>query len=245
MEAGTNVARNLSLEPKQIIRTVETLQDRIAERFPGSGLSRVAADLHAVATATKERIRWVAKPHLPLRIGVGALIVVILAMLISLFFTARPRLPGTVSDVAGLAELLETIMNDVFLIGASIFFLVTVEGRIKRRRALRALRELRAMAHIVDMHQLTKDPDRLVGDGADTRSSPVRQMSRFELGRYLDYCSEMLSLISKIAALYVQEFDDPVVLAAVDEVETLTTGLASKIWQKIMILERPGAQIVP
>jgi hypothetical protein len=46
----------------------------------------------------------------------------------------------------------------------------------------------------------------------------------------------MLSLIGKLAALYVQKFDDPVALAAVNEVEELTTGLSRKIWQKIMIL---------
>jgi hypothetical protein len=34
----------------------------------------------------------------------------------------------------------------------------------------------------------------------------------------------------------VQKFDDPVALAAVNEVEDLTTGLSRKIWQKIMIL---------
>jgi hypothetical protein len=242
-ETGTSTARSLVLEPTQIIRTVEALRDRIEERFPDSGLGRLANDLHGVASMTVERLRSVAEPHLPLRIGVGALIIIILAMLGSLFFSAR--LPSTAGDVASLAELLETIMNDLFLIGASIFFLVTMEGRIKRRRALRFLRELRALAHIVDMHQLTKDPDRVGVEGADTPSSPVRRMSRFELGRYLDYCSEMLSLISKIAALYVQNLDDPVVLAAVDEVETLTTGLARKIWQKIMVLERPVAPIVP
>jgi hypothetical protein len=46
----------------------------------------------------------------------------------------------------------------------------------------------------------------------------------------------MLSLIGKLAALYVQKFDDPVALAAVNDVEQLTTGLSRKIWQKIMIL---------
>jgi hypothetical protein len=46
----------------------------------------------------------------------------------------------------------------------------------------------------------------------------------------------MLSLIGKLAALYVQKFDDPVALAAVNEVEELTTGLSRKIWQKIMVL---------
>ena len=46
----------------------------------------------------------------------------------------------------------------------------------------------------------------------------------------------MLSLIGKLAALYVQKFDDPVALAAVNEVEDLTTSLSRKIWQKIMII---------
>ena len=56
--------------------------------------------------------------------------------------------------------------------------------------------------------------------------------------RYLDFCSEMLSSISKVAALYVQDFPHPVALTAVDEVETMTTGLSRKIWQKIDILEQ-------
>lgn len=33
-----------------------------------------------------------------------------------------------------------------------------------------------------------------------------------------------------------QELDDAVALAAVNEVESLTTGLSRKIWQKLMIL---------
>jgi len=46
-------------------------------------------------------------------------------------------------------------------------------------------------------------------------SSPTRSLSRFELTRYLDYCSEMLSLTSKLAALYAQNLPDPVVIDAV------------------------------
>ena len=62
-------------------------------------------------------------------------------------------------------------------------------------------------------------------------------MTQAELGRYLDYCSEMLSLTSKVAALFVQGSNDPHVLAAVDEVSGLTNGLSSKIWQKLTILD--------
>jgi hypothetical protein len=94
------------------------------------------------------------------------------------------------------------------------------------------------VAHIVDMHQLTKDPDSVVATSVgDTPSSPRRAMSRGELGRYLDYCSELLSLTGKVAALFVQRFDDPVVLQSVNQIEDLTNGLSRKIWQKITLLE--------
>ena len=55
----------------------------------------------------------------------------------------------------------------------------------------------------------------------------------------------MLSLTGKIAALYVQDFEDGVVLAAVNEVEDLTTGLSRKIWQKLMILYRVHGVTAP
>lgn len=48
--------------------------------------------------------------------------------------------------------------------------------------------------------------------------------------------SETLAVIGKIAAVYAQTSDDAAALAAVDEIEDLTTGLSRKIWQKLMIL---------
>ncbi|MEY2428288.1 MAG: hypothetical protein QOJ40_1173, partial [Verrucomicrobiota bacterium] len=54
------------------------------------------------------------------------------------------------------------------------------------------------------------------------------------------YCSESLALISKIAALYGQGVEDPILLNAVDDVEDLTAGFSRKIWQKITILETLG-----
>ena len=52
----------------------------------------------------------------------------------------------------------------------------------------------------------------------------------------------MLSLTSKLAALYVEDFDDDVALRGANDVETLTTGLSRKIWQKIMILHDYDAE---
>ncbi|MFZ4476924.1 MAG: hypothetical protein ACOYPR_17145, partial [Saprospiraceae bacterium] len=92
-------------------------------------------------------------------------------------------------------------------------------------------------AHVVDMHQLTKDPAFVLSDIKNTAVSHKRVLTRTELTRYLDYCSEMLALVSKIAALFAQNIEDPVVLGAVNDLESLTQGLSGKIWQKIMILD--------
>ena len=134
-------------------------------------------------------------------------------------------------------QALESAINDIVFLGAGLFFLITLEVRLKRRKALKAIHELRSLAHIIDMHQLTKDPYLLVDKGTRTPNSPERKLSRYQLARYLDYCSEMLSLIGKLAALYVQRFDDPGALAAVDGIEDLVNGLSRKIWQKIAMLE--------
>lgn len=152
------------------------------------------------------------------------------------FFLAKLSLPSGGIDAVGLLQGLEAGINILILVGAAILFLVTVETRMKRARAISAIHELRALAHVIDMHQLTKDPDIALAKGKQTRSSPKRDLNAFELTRYLDYCSEMLSVTGKIAALYVQKFNDPVVLNAAEDVETLTIGLSRKIWQKVMIL---------
>jgi len=126
-------------------------------------------------------------------------------------------------------------INDVLLIGAAIFFIFTIEKRYKRTRALKALHELRSIAHIIDMHQLTKDPHRIMAKPLFTGEglSPKLNMTPFQLRRYLDYCSEMLALTGKIAAVYVQQFDDAVAIGSASELETLSSGLSSKIWQKM------------
>jgi hypothetical protein len=126
------------------------------------------------------------------------------------------------------------------LTGSALFFLITLETRIKRRRSLRALHAFRSIAHVIDMHQLTKDPSVVLAQGPATASSPQRGMNKFELSRYLDYCSEMLSLTSKLAALYAQNLPDPVIIETVKDIEALTTNLSSKIWQKITILDTHG-----
>ena len=223
-----------SLDSEKILDTIETLSRRIAERFPGSGLSKVCEELLTIAGESQSRTAWIAKPQRSLRFITGALVTIII---VGLFFVlANTSWPRNGIDLVVLVQVSEAGLNAFLLLSGAVLFLVTAETRIKRRRALKAIHELRALAHVIDMHQLTKDPERLVAQMAATPSSPKQNLSPAELGRYLDYCSEMLSLIGKLAALYVQKFDDPVALAAVNEVEDLTTSLSRKIWQKIMII---------
>jgi hypothetical protein len=223
-----------SLNSEKIVDTIGTLCRRIDERFPDSGLSRVCRELLTVAGESQDRSAWIAKPHRWLRAVTWLVLVIMAGGLVGLLATAA--WPRSGFELVGLVQGLEAGINITILLGAAALFLNTVEVRIKRKRALKAIHELRALAHVIDMHQLTKDPEQLLARVKATASSPKRTLRASELTRYLDYCSEMLSLIGKLAALYVQKFDDPVALSAVNEVEDLTTGLSRKIWQKIMIL---------
>ena len=223
-----------SLDPALIVATTGSLHRRIAGRFPDSGLSRVAGELLTVAQGTDARITALRRPRWGLRLGIGLLIASMLA--VALVTVSRLSLPGSFTALGDFVQVMDAAINDVVFMGIAIAFLVTIESRLRRHRALKALHELRSLVHIVDMHQLTKDPDTAMREQRNAHASSPQGLTPFELGRYLDYCSELLSVSSKVAALYAQQLEDPVVLNAVNEVEALTTGLSAKIWQKLVIL---------
>ena len=229
----------LELRADRIVETGEQLRDRIRERFPKANLGRVADELVEVAREHAVRSAVIRRPNFLIRlIGILGLAAVLFVVVL-----AVAAVHPTFQDNWPLRELLgaiEAAVATVVFLGAAVVFVWNLDVRAKRARCLNALHEMRAMAHIVDMHQLTKDPHR-VHSGSDTKSSPKRTLGSQELVRYFDYCSEMLSLIGKVAALYVQGFPDPVALQAVDDIEGLTTSLSRKIWQKIMIIEQSGA----
>jgi len=226
------------LDHAQITKTLHELRARIAERFPDANLGRLCEQLLEVSHEASDCVAYLDRPNWPLRAAAGAAVLILASVLVAvgvLTWNAPARM--TLSD---LIQTIEAGVNDVVFFGIAVFFIVSIEGRVKRRRALGMLHELRSLAHIVDMHQLTKDPERLASQRGATSDHAQPTMGA-DLGKYLDFCSELLSLISKIAALFVQHLNDSVVLAAVNEIEELTTGLSGKIWQKITILERVKA----
>ncbi|HVU03074.1 MAG TPA: hypothetical protein VHE30_15040 [Polyangiaceae bacterium] len=223
------------LDSGRIVETAERLRRRIAERFPDSGLSQVAAELEQVTREASSLSAYLRRPHLPLRVASVASVLALASVVVLAAVKLQGELaPHVWSDwVQGL----EALVNDVVFVGVAAWFLLGLEVRRKRARALDALHVLRSLAHIVDMHQLTKDPESLV-HGPATASSPERRMTAFELTRYLDYSTELLAIVSKVAALYVQEFSDPVTVNAASDVEDLAVNLSRTIWQKIVILDR-------
>jgi hypothetical protein len=142
-------------------------------------------------------------------------------------------------DSFKLLPLIETVINDVVFAGIAVFFLYSFPERLRRGQLLNLLFQLRSTAHIIDMHQLSKDPEQLRASYIPSRVSKPLEMTRDEMERYLDYCSEMLSLVGKTAALCAEESRDSVVLETVSRIETLTVGLSRKIWQKISHLPAP------
>jgi hypothetical protein len=221
------------LRADRILATLDKLQTRISARFPKAGLVRVCADLIATAQFSARDAAQLARPHLVWRAAALALMVLGIVAQIAAFRFLNMQVSSLTAPE--LVQGLEAAVNLLILFGGAIWFLLTLEERLKRRRALDALHRLRSLAHVIDMHQLTKDPT-VVLDPHKTPASPERTMTQFELTRYLDYCAEMLALIGKLAALYADRVRDSVVIAAVNDVENLTAGLGRKIWQKITII---------
>ena len=244
--SGDDTNQLLVLRDDQIIKTVAKLQQRIEDRFPQCGLARLCGQLLDVSEQAAKRTAVIAKPILWIRVLGYTLALSLLGIILTLLVLGVQTF-GLKSNELGVADFIQTFdaaASGCIFVSAAIYFLISLEKRIKRRRALVAVHELRSIAHIIDMHQLTKDPERVLQHWQATENSPKQSMTPFLLSRYLDYCSEMLSLTGKVAALYVERFDDNVAVEAVREVEQLTTGLSRKIWQKIIILNQARHEVV-
>lgn len=229
------------LDPGQIIETACKLEKRVAERFPDSGLRRVSKELVALADDIAASSKALEAPIWWVRILIGLAITGGAAMF--LFVGTILSFDRIETGAFDFAQGVEATINTLLVAGLGFLALVRSEQRIKRTRVFSELHALRSLIHVIDMHQLTKDPAALSGDFKPTEHSPVRITNRQDLARYLDYCSEMLSITGKLAALFAQSVNDEVVVAAVNDIEELGSNLSRKIWQKITMIEgQPNAR---
>lgn len=234
-QAGRGGYRRLAAPA--VLFTAHRLRRRIQARFGDRGLTRVAADvgraIAEVADATEQsrarvrRLTWYARAAstVVILIGIAALVVALR--------DAIDEGPDRSFDWLPLVEA--TIQNIVFG-GLAVLFLWALPQRLERQRLLSLLYRLRSLAHVIDMHQLTKDPERAHPGYVPTGESVDIGLTADELHHYLAYCSELLSLVAKTAALCAEDTSDSVVLDTISTLERLTVDLSNKIWQKISLL---------
>jgi hypothetical protein len=231
-------ASTYKLDAVRIEETLARLRLRIAARFPTASLGQVCAALVTTSRETAISAARLSRPMWWLR--ALALLVATAWAFGTIYVLREIDWEGLTqrADVTSLAQGLDSSVNLLLLAGAAIWFVLSLEERIKRSSTLAKLHALRSFAHVIDMHQLTKDPTMILAGAAATSASPERHMSEFELARYLDFCAEMLALTAKLAALYAGASADRTILQAATEVEDLASDLGRKIWQKIMILSQ-------
>ncbi len=230
-----------TLDPAMILATAERLEQRIAERFPDRGLSLVAREAVSLSRTVAAEVKTLEPPIWGLRILIG--LVVLAGAAVFLWVGSLIPLNQVGRAAIGSVETFEAAINTLLLAILGLLALVRLEARVKGRRVARGLHALRSVIHVIDMHQLTKDPVALSPDFAPTATSPRRDMDAVALSRYLDYCSELLAITGKLAALYAQAVPEEGVASAVNDIEVLGASLSRKIWQKIALIEaKPAAR---
>jgi hypothetical protein len=224
--------RYREIDPTKLIHTVSRMAERVEEQFPSSGLSAVANEVAAVAEGTVARVAEIKKPRIGLRIAVGIMVLLVLSG--PLLFSFVLSFSKEVTNLGDFLEATDAGLHMLLVLAGGIFFLVGMENRMRRNQALDAIAEFRSLAHLVDLHQINKDPglDSLKPPEDDKRT--VR--SDEALASYLDFSGDLLSIVGKLAAYYAQNLSDRVVLDAVNEIETLTSSLSNKLWLKILVL---------
>ena len=222
------------LDAAHILNTLDEIEERIVAYFPESGLGSVSKELHEVGQAIVRLVAKLRQPIWTLRVLTMLGIVGLIAIAVWVFYMATAISPTGQDGLMETIQAIESATNELIFLTIGIIFFATLESRLKRRAALDSLHRLRSFAHVVDMHQLSKDPN-------DIFEQPGTADNRFDapehLVRYLDFCTDLLSINSKLAALHVQYFQDNQVLNSVSEVEILSHELSRKIWQKIMIID--------
>lgn len=219
--------------------TSEKLRKRIEDRFgAGRGLAKVADDLVRLIKDVGESTEQVRGRRSGARTASRVGVVVVLAITTTVMVLAvRSAVDDAPASGLDWLPLLESAVNDLIFATVAVWFLYSVPERLQRRTLLDKLHRLRSLAHIVDMHQLSKDVDEIRHTPRTTNSSAREALSAEDFQYYLDYCSELLGLVGKAAALCAEESRDPIVLDTVSTVETLTVSLERKMWQKIAVLD--------
>jgi hypothetical protein len=224
MKPGKATRATHRLDPANIIETADHLARRVSEKLPDSTLAGLAAELAQVARQTEERAREARRPIPAIRV---ASVLAVCGTLVGIGYLGRHIHArwefGTISEVF---EATDAAFNLLVILAGLLWSFVTLEARIKRKKALASIEELRDFIHLIDITQLYYTPDLYNPD-------PAKCLSSLNLDyTYLLFCTEMLGFISNLAPLYTRGAAGDSILRAVSDVELLANAISAKLLSK-------------
>lgn len=214
--------RKYRLDPVRIINTAEKLAINVENALPNTTLAGLAKDLAQTARETDQLVKQAARPIYTIRLL--SLLAVAIGIAAPLYLLGLLHVKWEFETVTDLFEAADAGFNLILLLAGALWFLFTLESRIKRNRVLESISELREFTHVIDITQLYYTPDIYVSDAED---SP----SRFD-HTYLFFCTQMLGVITNLAALYTRGASSDSIWRAASEVETLANSIATKLVSK-------------
>jgi hypothetical protein len=213
------------LDPSRIVKTAEKLARVIGDRLPESNLHELAVELVHIAHSTEVRAMHARQPIYVVR--AASLLAIVASILLLGFLIAHVKARWVFSSIAEMFQATDAGFNLMTLLVGALWFFASFEARIKRRRTLVSIEELREFIHVVDLAQLYYTPD---------LDMPVLVAPRLTLeldGTYLLMCTQMLAVIGNLASLYSRGAADDSILRAVFEVELLANAITAKLHSKM------------
>src|SRR5947208_2229416 len=128
------------LDPARIIETAENLVQRIGQRLPGSSLSCLAVELAGIARATDQRAQEARRPILAIRFA--SVTATGLSLLGLWYLVDRIHTRWEFGTITELFEATDAGFNLLVILAGALWFLITLEARLKRKRALGSIEEL-------------------------------------------------------------------------------------------------------
>jgi hypothetical protein len=222
---GMNLKLKQRLDPSRIIETAENLARRVSERLPESNLAVLAVEVAGIARVTDERSRRASMPIYIIR--AACLIATIVALLGLLLLVRHIGTRWEFSTITDVFESADAGVNILFVLAGGLWFLITLEARVKRKQALAFIGELLEFVQLIDVTQLYHTPEFYA-----SKDSVGGTPSRFDDNTYLLFCTEMLAVIGNLALLYTRGNMDDSVWRAASDVVMLANAIEDRLLSK-------------
>jgi hypothetical protein len=191
---STDCEHQLNLDFRQ--KTVDS-----ARLIGDQNLIRVADEVNLETRITTSRIETINKPYVGIRLGLAiCLMAVVIAIYLCL---AKSNLFASIKSWREVLEITSKIGQSL-VVAPLLFSFIFIEGRLRRKKLLRALDELEHLNDEVYQiqfnHNICEVPDMAL------------------LQRYLTCCCGLLFLIREAAGRYATNVADPVVLERISSI---------------------------